>query len=131
MANIDHTDRTTTLTTWSGPGTDGARAVAVPNSANSAQLGQGPAQVAHGLTDALLVLDEGEAHVAIAARTEAHPGRGGHIGLGDEVLGEFERAHLAVGLGDGSPDEHGALGRDQMPPDPVEPVTERVPPGAV
>src|SRR5580692_3639763 len=43
---------------WDWRGT--CRCRAQPNSANSAQLGQGPSQVAHGLTDALLVLDKGE-----------------------------------------------------------------------
>ena len=37
----------------------------------SAQLGQGPAQVADALGDPLLVLDQGEAHVAVATRPEA------------------------------------------------------------
>jgi hypothetical protein len=40
----------------------------------SPQLGQCAAQVAHGLTDALLVLNEGEAHMAVAAGPEAHAG---------------------------------------------------------
>ena len=45
--------------------------------------------------------------------------------------GELERAHLAVGLGDGRPHEHGPLGGRQVPPDAVEPVAQRVAPGQV
>ena len=73
----------TATTPWRGrPATapregadDRARAPACPErAAASAQLGQRAAQVAHGLADALLVLDEGEADVAVAAGAEADAG---------------------------------------------------------
>ena len=58
--------------------------------AGSAQLGQRAAQVAHGLADALLVLDEGEPHVAVTTGAEPHAGRRRDIGLFDQIFGEFE-----------------------------------------
>ena len=41
--------------------------------AGSAQPGQGPAQAADALADALLVLDEGEPDVGVTPRAEPHP----------------------------------------------------------
>ena len=49
-----------------GAGLNGAERAAGPG--GSAQPGEGPAQVPHGLVGALLVLDEGEAHEPVAAR---------------------------------------------------------------
>jgi hypothetical protein len=64
--------------------------VCLQHTLRSAQLGQSAAQVAHGLADALLILDEGEPHMAVTTRTEPDTGRGGHVGLLHEVLGELE-----------------------------------------
>src|ERR1700689_875932 len=86
----------------------------------SAELGQTAAEVADGLVGPLLVVDQGEANVAVAAGTEAEPRRGGDLGVVDEQLGELERAHVAVRLGDGRPDEHRAARWDDLPADAVE-----------
>ena len=48
-----------------------------------------------------------------------------------QELGELQRAHLPVGLGDRRPHEHGAPGRGDLPPDAVEPVAQGVPSGLV
>src|SRR4029453_4967367 len=45
---------------------------------------------AHCLSDPLLVLDQGEAHVAVARRPKTHARRDGPPGPGDQPLGEFE-----------------------------------------
>ena len=47
------------------------RADDAPQPRRSAELGQAPAEVADGLADPLLVLDQGEPDVAVAARAEA------------------------------------------------------------
>src|SRR5581483_4710103 len=59
--------------------------------------------VARGLADAVLVLDERDAHEAFAVFAEAQSRRHGDVGLLDQQLGEFHRPHLAIGLGDGRP----------------------------
>src|SRR3954467_12316414 len=93
----------------------------------SAELGERLAEVAGGLVDALLVLDEREADVAVATRTEADAGRQRDLGLTYEERRELDRAHLAVGLGDRRPGEHRALGRLDVPADALEAVAQRVP----
>src|SRR2546426_3767539 len=85
-------------------------------------------QAAQGLFDPLLVLDEGEPDIALAVFAEADAGRDRHLALLDQHLGELERAHDAVGLGDGRPDEHGAPGLGHRPPELVESVHEDVAP---
>src|SRR6266571_5268075 len=78
------------------------------------------------LANPLLVLDEGEAHVALTVLAEADARRDGHLRVLDEELGEFERAHRAEGLGDRRPHEHRPLGLGDRPAHLVEPVDERV-----
>ena len=48
-----------------------------------------------------------------------------------QELGELERAHLPVGLGDRGPHEHGPPGRGDLPADAVQPVAQRVAAGLV
>ena len=55
-----------------------------------------------GLLDALLVLDEREPDVALAARTEAEAGRERDLGLLHAHRRELEARHLGVGLGIGA-----------------------------
>src|SRR4051812_11045030 len=69
----------------------------------SAELDQCPAEVADGLSGPVLVLDEGEADVAVAAGAEPDAGRGGDVGLLHQEAGELQRAQLAVRLGDRRP----------------------------
>src|SRR5581483_9349601 len=98
---------------------------------SSAELGQYPPQVADALADALLVLDEREAHVAVPARPEADAGRGRHLGITNEPGRELERPHVGVRLGDRSPHEHRPLGPVEVPPDAVEPIAQHVTPALV
>src|SRR5512132_1996342 len=83
-------------------------------------------EAAERMLDALLVLDEGEADVALAVLAEADARRDSDLALLDEHLGELERAHGPEGLGHRGPHEHGALGLLHLPADLVEPVHEHV-----
>src|SRR5215470_3140646 len=83
-------------------------------------------EAAQGLPDALLVLDEREAHVPVTVLAEADPRRDRHLALLDEQLGELQRAHAAELLGDGRPHEHRALGLGDAPADLVEAVYQHV-----
>src|SRR5262245_50365115 len=58
------------------------------------------AEAAERLPDPLLVLHEGEAHVALPVLAEADAGRDGHLRLLDEQLGELQRSHGPVLLRD-------------------------------
>src|SRR5688572_3959348 len=58
-------------------------------------------EAAQRLLDALLVLHEGEAHVALAVLAEADPGGHGDVRLLNQHLGELERADAAVLLRNG------------------------------
>src|SRR5581483_9096026 len=97
-----------------------------PPPAALSELRQRPAQIAHGLVDALLVLDEGKTHVPVTAWAETDTRRRGDVGLVDQELGEIKRSHLPVWLWNGRPHEHGPLGRHQLPADAVQALTERV-----
>src|SRR5262249_2570517 len=80
------------------------------------------------LTDALLVLDEGEADVPLAVFAEADARGDGDLRLLDAELGELERAERAVLLGNRGPDEHRPLRLLDGPSDLVESVDEDVAP---
>ena len=92
---------------------------------------QQPADRARRLVDPLLVLDEREAHVTVAARPEADAGADRDVGLARELQRELERAELGVLLGDRRPDEHRPLRRLDVPAGAVEPGAERVAAAAV
>ena len=83
-------------------------------------------EAAQGLPDAVLVLDEGEADVALAVLAEADARRDRDLALLDQHLGELERAHGAERVGDGRPHEHRAPRLGHRPADLVEPVDEHV-----
>jgi len=57
----------------SGIGPGGSWSASAVSAGRSVQAGQRLAQAAHTLSDALLVLDEGESHMGVTARPEAHP----------------------------------------------------------
>ena len=61
----------------------------------SAELGERAPEVAHRLLRPLLVLDQGEAHVALAAGAEADARRQRHLRLAHQHGRELDRAHLA------------------------------------
>src|SRR5215813_13172490 len=88
-------------------------------------------EAAEGLSDALLVLDEGESHETLAIFAETNAGRHGDLALVDQELRELEGAHGAERFRDGRPHEHGALGLRHGPADLVETVDENVPPLAM
>src|SRR5262249_59343169 len=95
------------------------------------QFRERAADAADGLADALLVLDEREAHEALTAGAEADAGRDSDLCLRHEHLGELEAAHLLVGLGDRRPDEHRAPGPFDLPSAARQAVDECVAPAAV
>src|SRR5690606_13010268 len=70
---------------------------------------------AHGLARALLVFDEREAHVFVAVFSEADAGRHGDLRVRQQALGEFERTHGPVRLGNQGPDVHRGLGNFHVP----------------
>src|SRR5262249_10513774 len=90
-----------------------------------------PANGAGRLVDALLVLDEREAHVTVAARPEADAAADRHVGLARELQGDLERAELGVLVRDRRPDEHRPERRLDVPTGAGEPVAERVAAAAV
>ena len=57
------------------------------------------ADVAGGLADALLVLDQRDAHVAFAALAEAGAGRDRDLRLLDQERGELDAAENGSGIG--------------------------------
>ncbi len=62
--------------------------------------------VARGLPDALLILDQRDANILVAMLAEADARRNGHIGLLDQKFGEFDRAHAAERLRQFRPGKH-------------------------
>ena len=70
---------------------------------------------ARRLADPLLVLDEGEPHVLVAARPEADARADGDVGAAREHDRELEGAEVLVSLGDRRPDEHRALAGARRP----------------
>src|SRR5215471_17440738 len=61
---------------------------------------------ARRLTDALLVLDQREAHIVIAVLAEANARRNRDVGLLDQKLRELEAAQMAEALRHRRPREH-------------------------
>ncbi len=89
--------RTTTQTSFAcmlvGPRPSRSRAPVSPQPSRrslSAESGQGPLHVAHGLVGAQFVLDQRETHVAVTAVAEADPRARRDVGLFDEKRGELE-----------------------------------------
>src|ERR1019366_9753135 len=62
------------------------------------------------LPRARLVFDQRDAHVVVAIVAEADARRHRHLGLGENLLCEFERTHAAVVLRYPGPDVHRGLG---------------------
>ena len=80
------------------------------------EAGQRPAQIAHRLTDALLVLDQREADVALATGTETDARGERHVGFLHQHRSELDRAHVAVFGRDRRPREHRAFGGSTSQP---------------
>src|SRR5262249_55226064 len=92
----------------------------------SAELRERAPDAAHRLTDAVLVLDEREAHEALTTGAEPDARRHRHLGVADEQLGELEAAEVLVGRGYRCPDEHRALRLLDLPSRARETVDEGV-----
>src|SRR5687768_15256747 len=78
------------------------------------------ADAAQRLAQALLVLDQRDAHVAFAAVAEADAGRNRDLRLRQQPLGELYASHLFVGLRDLRPDVHRGLRHIHHPADVVK-----------
>src|SRR5207244_8230801 len=91
------------------------------------ERGQRAAEAAYRLPDAVLVLDEREADVALPALAEAGARADGDERVARQEQRELVGAESRVRLGDRRPDEHRPLGRLDVPADPREPRAERVP----
>src|SRR5436190_12601003 len=63
-------------------------------------LAEHVADAARRLAQAMLVLDQRDAHVVVAVVAEADAGRHGDLRLGQQPLGELDRAELGVVVGD-------------------------------
>src|SRR5262245_63319964 len=86
---------------------------------------------ARGLADAMLVLHQGDAHIAFAILAEAEAGRHGYVGLVDEHLGELDGAEFTEGLRNRRPGEHGGDRRRDRPASPAEAFYHAVAPRLV
>src|SRR5215472_341969 len=83
-------------------------------------------EAAERLLDALLVLDEGEAHVAVSVLAEADARRHRDLGLLNAELRELQGAHGAECLGNRRPHEHRALRLRHLPAELVEAIYQHV-----
>src|SRR3954469_8412079 len=88
--------------------------------AQQAVLAEHVADAARRLTQAVIVLDEGDPHVVVAVVAEAHAGRDGDPRLLQEALGETDGAELGVRVRDLRPDVHRGLGLLDHPADVVQ-----------
>src|SRR4029077_5842490 len=70
---------------------------------------------AHRLSDSVLVLDQGEAHVRVAIVAETDSGRDGNLGLGEQLLGKLEGPARTISRRDFGPDVHRGLRRLHRP----------------
>src|SRR5262245_40023376 len=83
-------------------------------------------EAAERLLDSLLVLDEGEADVAVAVFAEPDARLHRDLRLLDAELGELQRAHGAERLRDRGPHEHRALRLRHLPAELVEDIDVHV-----
>ena len=64
----------------------------VPAHSHASAMLEHAADAPNCLPGALFVLDQGEAHVAVAVVAEADAGADGDLRLAQQLLGEFQRA---------------------------------------
>src|SRR5690606_1465312 len=88
--------------------------------------GEKTLDVARSLTDAVLVLDQRDAHIIVAVLAKADTRRDGHIGLLDQKLGEFKRTQRAEAFRDRNPGKHGRSRRWNIPACPTEAFDQHV-----
>src|SRR5215470_12420083 len=89
------------------------------------------ADVAGGLADALLVLDQRDADKAFPVLAEADPRRHRHLGLLHQQLREFQAAHRLKHVGQRRPGEHRGGWRRNLPAGAAKAVDEGVAPAAI
>src|SRR5207237_7741371 len=86
---------------------------------------------ARGLADAVLVLDQSDADIALALLAETDAGRDRDPRFGQQTLRKFHRAHRPPGLRDRRPGEHARRWRRNLPPVPAEALDQAVTAGFV
>src|SRR5690606_41937596 len=64
----------------------------------------------HCLADAILILDQGEAHMVVTIVAKADPRRDRHLGFSQQLLGELQRAQVSIRFRNLRPDIHRGLG---------------------
>src|SRR5262245_25961592 len=82
--------------------------------------------VAGGLTDTLLVLDQRNADIALAALAEAGAGRHRDLGLLDQQRCKLDATERLERLRDGRPGEHRGARRRHVPASPAETLDHHV-----
>src|SRR4029077_5744291 len=92
---------------------------------------QGMGDSANRLAGAMFVLDECEAHEAVAVGAEADSRRYRDLSLGQQELGELKRAHIAQWLRNRRPHEHRGARLLDRPSGAIEPVDQHVAPAAI
>src|SRR3954469_10271253 len=86
------------------------------------------ADIARGLADALLVFDQRDAHVALAALAEARARRHCDLGLLDQQFRKLDAAERLERLGDRRPGEHRRFRRRHIPAGATEALDQDVAP---
>src|SRR5947209_4792379 len=81
---------------------------------------------ARGLSKALLILHQSNAHEALAVLAKTHSGRDGDIAFRQQPLGEFDRAEVVKPLGDRGPGEHARLRNGNFPAGAAEAFDQHV-----
>src|SRR5206468_11525643 len=81
---------------------------------------------ANRLSRAVLVFDKTETDVLVAVLAEPDARRHRDLSFEQERLGEFQRSHGAVCVGDAGPDEHGRQGLFDLPTDAVQSVDQDI-----
>src|SRR5712675_3229177 len=83
------------------------------------------------LADAVLVLDQCEAYMAVAIVAKADDRRYRDFSIREQPLGKFQRAEGAKALRDRRPHVHGGLGRLDRPSRLVQALDQHIAPGLV
>src|SRR6185295_17498309 len=87
--------------------------------------------VAYRLPQPLAVLDQRDAHIALAVFAEAQARRHRHLGVAQEQLRELDAAEIAEALGDRRPGEHRGPRQRHVPTGLRQPLDQHVAPLAV
>src|SRR5262245_10420408 len=102
-------------------------AAASSGSSEKTVLSEHVLDAAHRLAQAMLVLDERDAHVIVAVVAEADAGGDGDLRALEQALGELDRAEAGVGFRDLRPEVHRGLRHLDHPADVVQALDHHVP----